>query len=207
VSNLERAGVALMLVVVLGLDRIDRYHLAPPWLAEAFFGCAAAAMLLAAATRARRWHRIELIVLWVVVLLGLGYNTMNLGNVIHRLVFEAVQPSTLFFTALTVWINNVLIFTLLYWLMDGGGPDARARGNAKYPDFDFPAYDAPGKVRPGWKPGLADYFFLGFTTATAFSPTEAQPLTSRAKLLMIAESVLSLTNVAIVAARAVNIIQ
>jgi hypothetical protein len=62
-------------------------------------------------------------------------------------------------------------------------------------------------VKPGWQPGLVDYLFLGFTTATAFSPTEAQPLTARAKLLMIVEGLISLTTVAIVGARAINIIQ
>lgn len=205
--NSDRAGVVLMLLVVLGLDRIDRYRLAPPWLAEAMFAIAVGAMLVAAATRSPRWHRIELAVLWTIVVIGLGYNAVNLANVIHRLAFEAVQASTLFYTALSIWINNVLVFALIYWLLDGGGPDARASGKVRYPDFDFPGASMPEKVRPGWQPGIVDYFFLGFTTATAFSPTEAQPLTSRAKLLMVAQSSMSLTNVAIVAARAINIIQ
>jgi hypothetical protein len=65
----------------------------------------------------------------------------------------------------------------------------------------------PEKVRPARKPSLVDYLFVAFTTATAFSPTEAQPLTSRTKLLMIFESAMSLTTIAIVAARAINIIQ
>jgi hypothetical protein len=206
-TNSARAGVVLIFLAVVLLDRIDRYHLAPPWFAEAIFAIVVVAIFAAAVTRSLRWHRIEVIALWCTVILGLGYNTLNLYEVINRLVFEAVQPSTLFYTALTIWINNVLIFSIVYWLLDGGGPDARARGVATYPDFDFPAANAPEKVRPNWRPSLTDYLFLGFTTATAFSPTEALPLTSRAKLLMMAESILSLTNIAIVAARAVNIIQ
>jgi hypothetical protein len=205
--NADRLIVGIMLAVVLGLDRIDRYRLAPPWLTEVFFIIVVATMIASAATRSGNWHRVELGALWCTVALGLGYNTFNLWNVIHKLVFEAVQPSLLFYTAVTIWVNNVLIFTLLYWLLDGGGPDARARGKAQYPDFDFPAATQPERVRPDWQPGLADYFFLGFTTATAFSPTEALPLTARAKLLMVAEATMSLLNIAIVGARAINIIQ
>lgn len=205
-TNFARVAVTVLFVIVFALDRLDRYRLAPPWLAEAFLVTAVVAMIVAAVTRSPRWHRVELAVLWSITGLGLGYNAVNLATVIHRLVFEDVKPSTLFFTALTIWINNVLVFTLAYWLLDGGGPDARER-RLSYPDFDFPAMSEPEKVPPGWKPGLADYFFVGFTTATAFSPTEAQPLTARAKLLMIAESTMSLTTIAIVAARAINIIQ
>lgn len=206
-TNSARAGVASIFLAVVLLDQIDRYQLAPPWFAAAIFAIVVVAMFASAVTGSPRWHRVELIALWSTVLLGLCYNTLNLYNVINRLVFHAVHPSTLFYTALTIWINNVLIFSIVYWLLDGGGPDARARGLAIYPDFDFPAANAPEKVRPNWQPSLPDYLFLGFTTATAFSPTEALPLTSRAKLLMMVESILSLTNVAIVAARAINIIQ
>ncbi|MBV8067664.1 MAG: hypothetical protein JO113_06785 [Candidatus Eremiobacteraeota bacterium] len=180
--------------------------MASPWVVESFFALAVVAMILAAVTRTTLSHRIELIVLWFIAGLGLCYNAVNLYTVIHRLVFEAVKPSTLFYTALTIWINNVLIFALTYFLIDGGGPDARKR-RAPYPDFDFPGMHAGDEVRPGWRPGVVDYLFLGFMTATAFSPTEAQPLTARAKLLMIVESAMSLTTIAVVGARAINIIQ
>ena len=205
-ENSARAGVGLILAIVLALDSVDRYRLAPQWLPETLLALALVAMLLAALTRSPLWHRIELVALWCVVGFGLVYNALNLASVINRLVFQSVTPSTLFFTALAIWVNNVFIFTLAYFLLDAGGPDARKRG-APYPDFDFPAMHAGDEVRPGWRPGLVDYLFLGFTTATAFSPTEAQPLTPRAKLLMMAESVMSLTTIAIVAARAINIIQ
>lgn len=205
-QNSTRVGVTIVLGIVLFLDGLDRYRLAPPWLAEAFFACAFAAMLLAAVTRSAFWHRIELIVLGCIVGLGMAYNAVNLANVVHRLAFMDVKPSTLFYTALTIWVNNVFVFTLAYFLIDGGGPDARQRGGS-FPDFDFPAMHASGEVPEGWRPGLPDYLFVGFTTATAFSPTEAQPLTGRAKLLMVGESAMSLTTIAIVAARAVNIIQ
>ncbi|MBV8529831.1 MAG: hypothetical protein JO104_00820, partial [Candidatus Eremiobacteraeota bacterium] len=70
-----------------------------------------------------------------------------------------------------------------------------------------PAMSDPQRVRPDWKPTLADYLFLGFTTSTAFSPTEAQPLTARTKLLMMTQSAISLTTISVLAARAINLIQ
>lgn len=204
-QNTERAGVALILLLMLALDNLDRYRIAPPWLAESIVAIVVLTMLLAAFTKTEFWHRAELVVIWSAVGLGLAYNTLNLGNVINRLVFHAVAASTLFFTAVATWINNVILFTLTYWLVDGGGPDAREHG-ANRPDFDFPSAHSREVALP-WRAGLVDYLFVGFTTATAFSPTEAQPLTPRSKLLMIAQSVISLITVAVVAARAVNLIQ
>ncbi|MGP8100575.1 MAG: hypothetical protein ACLQHL_07405 [Candidatus Cybelea sp.] len=76
-----------------------------------------------------------------------------------------------------------------------------------YPDFDFPAMDESAPVPPDWRPGIVDYLFLGFTTSTAFSPTEAMPLTARAKLLVMFQSGISLITIAIVAARTINILK
>lgn len=198
-------ALALLLLIVV-LDSLDRYRIAPAWLPESGLAVVILVVAVATLTNSQAWRRIELVVLWVAVLLALGYNVFNLYSVTYKMVFQAVEASKLFYTALAIWITNVLAFSVLYWLLDGGGPDARGRGGV-YPDFDFPASDVPQKVKPGWQPGVVDYLFLGFTTATAFSPTEAQPLTARAKLLMIAEGLISLTTVAIVGARAINIIK
>ena len=59
----------------------------------------------------------------------------------------------------------------------------------------------------GWTPGFVAYLFLAFTTATAFSPSDVLPLTARAKLLMMLQAVISLITVALVASRAVGILQ
>ncbi len=113
----------------------------------------------------------------------------------------------MFYTSVGIWTGNILIFTLVYWLVDGGGPDARLNHETQYPDFDFPAQDDTASVPPNWQPGIVDYLFLGFTTSTAFSPTEAMPLTQRAKLLVILQSSISLITIAIVAARTINILK
>ena len=82
---------------------------------------------------------------------------------------------------------------------------ARALGRApRKPDFQFPQDENPQLAREGWAPRLWDYFYVSLTNATAFSPTDAMPLTRRAKALMAAESVLSAVTVLLVAARAIN---
>ena len=67
--------------------------------------------------------------------------------------------------------------------------------------------DESAPVPPNWQPGIVDYLFLGFTTSTAFSPTEAMPMTPRAKVLVMLQSSISLITIAIVAARTINILE
>jgi len=107
-------------------------------------------------------------------------------------------------SAIAVWITNLLTFSIHYWQLDRGGPEARVRRTGVRPDWLFPQDGAP-ELAPGWLPGFVDYLALGFNTATAFSPTDTLPLTTRAKLLMMFESTVSLVTVLIVAARAINV--
>jgi hypothetical protein len=75
-------------------------------------------------------------------------------------------------------------------------------------DFLFTQQQPAGEscLHPGWSPGFIDYLFLAFTNATAFSPADTFPLTVRAKLLMMAESAISFATIALVASRAVGIL-
>ncbi len=104
------------------------------------------------------------------------------------------------------WIINVLEFAFVYWLLDRGGPEARKNAFRIRPDLLFPQTGVPDDAPPNWTPTFVDYLFLSFTTATAFSPTDTLPLTSRAKLLMLFESAFSLIMIVTVAARAINIL-
>jgi hypothetical protein len=113
---------------------------------------------------------------------------------------------TLLTSSIAVWATNVLIFSLVYWRIDRGGPEARANEATTKPDWLFPQQTAPEIAPNGWCPSFIDYFFLAFCTGTAFSPTDALPITSRAKALMMLESVLSLVTIITVLARAINIL-
>jgi hypothetical protein len=119
---------------------------------------------------------------------------------------SAVTGLQLLTSSIAVWATNVLIFSVAYWRIDRGGPEARANHANRRPDWLFPQENAGENVPPDWRPTFVDYLFLAFCTATAFSPTDAQPLTSRTKLLMMLESTISLVTIVVVASRAINIL-
>ena len=97
-----------------------------------------------------------------------------------------------------------LVFSLAYWIFDTGGPWIRSQGTRPYPDFAFSQQMSPELAPPGWRPMYVDYMVLGLNTSAAFSPTDVMPMARWAKLAMSAQSLLSLTVVALVVARAVN---
>jgi hypothetical protein len=103
-----------------------------------------------------------------------------------------------------LWVTNVLLFGLWYWELDRGGPLAR-NTVPEEPDFLFPQMSEP-KLAAGWSPNLIDYLYVSFTNATAFSPTDAMPLSRGAKLLMATQALTALVTVGLVVARAVNIL-
>jgi hypothetical protein len=113
----------------------------------------------------------------------------------------------LLFKAITIWSTNVVVFGLIYWELDAGGPIVRLSSDERNHDFQFPQQDNPALAAPGWHPRLFDYVYVSFTASIAFSPTDAMPLTARAKAFMLAEAAISATTVLLAAARAVNILQ
>ena len=101
----------------------------------------------------------------------------------------------------------MLVFGLWYWQLDSGGPMARRSALAQRPDFLFPQMTAPEFAEKDWRPLFLDYIYRASTNAVAFSPTDAMPLTRTAKTLMLVQSAASLLLLAMVAARAVNILK
>jgi uncharacterized membrane protein len=61
-------------------------------------------------------------------------------------------------------------------------------------------------VDPRWSPHFMDYLFLAFNTSTAFSPTDTAILSRWAKVAMMLQALISLAIIALIAARAVNIL-
>jgi len=116
------------------------------------------------------------------------------------------SAQTLLVDALNIWVTNVIIFALWFWSTDRGGPPTCGLTKRAEADFLFPQMTLHDRELGNWIPGFIDYLFLAFTNATAFSPTDTLPLTARAKLLMMTEAMISLLTVALVAARAVNIL-
>jgi uncharacterized membrane protein len=114
---------------------------------------------------------------------------------------------TLLLDALNIWATNVIVFSLWYWALDRGGPWVGQRDHRGPSEFIFPHMTLPAEtVGADARPSYVDYLFLSFNTSTAFSPTDTMPLTARMKLLMMLEAIVSLLTLALVAARAVNIL-
>jgi hypothetical protein len=160
-------------------------------------------------TRAKEpWLRIERRVTVVFAAAAVIAMIADLALVIVEMVRRSGEVSgiQLLTSSVALWVLNVLTFSLLYWQMDRGGPEARANHASPRPDWLFPQEGAPQCVPPGWRPTFVDYLFLGYSTATAFSTTDVMPLTSRAKMLMMLESTISLATIVAVMSRAINIL-
>jgi hypothetical protein len=116
-------------------------------------------------------------------------------------------PKALLRSACALWITNILVFALWYWKLDAGGPLGREqRHGLANSSFLFPQMLSRDDRDPSWKPNFVDYLFLAFNTSTAFSPTDTAVLSRAAKLGTMVQSLISLTIVALLAARAVNIL-
>jgi len=138
----------------------------------------------------------------------------SLGNIyaLAQVAHQLLQPGhiqdgrQLILAAINIYLTNIIIFALWYWEMDGGGPGQRHARKRYELDFSFPQQQNEEISHPMWKPTFVDYVYVSSTNAMAFSPTDTMPLTRRAKLLMLLQSAVSLIAIALVAARAVNIL-
>ena len=132
----------------------------------------------------------------------------SLASLVSALPKHGVPATSLLRSAGALWLSNILVFASWYWRLDAGGPHKRDQ-RARHAEgaFLFPQMlNSHSASRHPWRPGFVDYLFLAFNTSTAFSPTDVAPLTGWAKLLMMLQSLISLGTLAIVAARAVNIL-
>jgi hypothetical protein len=179
-----------------------------PWLAPAIEGLMVVVLLTSnpsSPAERVRLRRTSLVLAAVLVAAALWSTAV----LIHDLIAgEALanHPGELLATGALVWLGNNIAFAILYWLMDGGGPLARSRHPAPV-DFAFTQHLSPELAPPGWRPVFLDYVHLGFTNATAFSPTDVMPLTHRAKLAMVIQATIALALFGLVLARAVNAFQ
>jgi uncharacterized membrane protein len=117
------------------------------------------------------------------------------------------SATKLLFTGGAIWLTNVIVFGMWYWVLDRGGPAARAQAMKPYPDFLFPQMTMPDMTSAEWQPQFVDYLYVSFTNAAAFSPTDTLPLARWAKMTMMLQSIVSLGTVVLVIARAVNILK
>lgn len=124
----------------------------------------------------------------------------------HLVSGRTSDPNRLLLSGGTIWLTNIIIFSLWFWDLDRGGPGARAEAKNQHPDFMFPQMGDPNFAPDHWHPNFFDYLYTSFTNASAFSPTDVLPLTRWAKMLMLVQSLTSILTVGLIVARAVNIL-
>jgi hypothetical protein len=136
----------------------------------------------------------------------------SLALLVSYLPAHKQSPSDLLRSAAALWVTNILVFAGWYWRLDGGGPRARElQGAHKDGAFLFPQMTLQPEQRVAmgedhWSPNFVDYLFIAFNTSTAFSPTDSPVLSRWAKTLMMVQALISFATVALLAARAVNIL-
>jgi hypothetical protein len=159
--------------------------------------------------RSVAWARIERVTTLGGAVVATILSIAAVAALIIGILFRSDRQPALYLlaSATALWILNVVTFAIIYWAMDAGGADRREARDGGYPDFMFSQAGAGDAVPPNWLPSFIDYLFLSFTTQTAFSPTDSLPLTSRAKGVMLLQSLISLVTLVVVASRAIGILQ
>ena len=151
-------------------------------------------------------RRLNVIMLIAVTSAANAYSLIIVASQLLQGSQATTNGRDLILAALNIYLTNIIIFALWYWEVDGGGPGERQQ-IAKYEqDFLFPQHQNEDYRHPAWKPTFLDYLYLSSTNAMAFSPTDTLPLSRRAKMLMLLQATISLVAIALVAARAVNIL-
>lgn len=198
----------IAITVTLRVLEPTRESLGPTWLVPAIEIAMLLALLAAdparVAARAGWLRRLSIALVFSLVVVAVSSTAVLISDLIRGAsVAESAGP--LLTSGALIWLGNCLVFGLLYWLLDSGGPLARYRGEREYPDFAFSQQMSPELAPPGWRPQFLDYLILGLTTSMAFSPTDVMPVVLWAKLTMALQSLISLMVFGLVIARAVNV--
>lgn len=202
-------ALAILVVIFLLATLPGHVTALPVWVSYLAALAVLVPMAAVALTRGNiLWLRIERA---IIILLATVYVSNTIAELADMIGVITLHPSgnnafSLLSSSVAIWIANVLAFSLLYWQIDRGGPYARAQSLTVKPDWLFPEPATPEDLPHDWRPLFLDYLYLGYNTATAFSPTDALPLTHRAKMLMMIESTISLLTMVIILSRAINII-
>jgi hypothetical protein len=211
-ENLEPRWTAVFALLAVGCLRLalpSELFVGPPWMV-----LVVVVVLIVPAMVARRKgnHTLNQVLGYLAISIITIDMVWSLGLLISALPEHKVQPQMLLRSAAALWVTNILVFASWYWRLDAGGPRAREiRGVHTDGAFLFPqmTLDEKSKKSMGednWSPGFVDYLFLAFNTSTAFSPTDTPVLTRWAKVLVMIQAIISFATVALLAARAVNIL-
>ena len=213
-----QARLAVLVIVLLFLGLPSKLTFGPIWAVPLVVAVLLVPIIAMTPTQMREGRIMRVLTIVLVAAL----NVFNVGSVVlliadllntHAAKHSAVNAVDLLRYGALIWIINVAVYALWYWELDGDGPFTRARHKTATEspsiDFLFPQMSMDRArfktVDPNWKPLFLDYLYLSFTNALAISPTDVMPLSRVAKMLMLLQSLISFTTVALILARSVNI--
>lgn len=202
------AAIAVLALGGLYLALPESLTFGPRWL----FPAAIAVLLVPTVIshRVGKHHLNRILGFTVTGLVTIGM-IISLTLLIAALPAHKETPTALLLSAASLWFTNILVFALWYWRLDAGGPHGRELrvghpdGSFLFPQMTMLSESSPDP-REAWSPNFLDYLFLAFNTSTAFSPTDVPVLARWGKVLMMLQSLISLTVIVLLAARAVNIL-
>jgi hypothetical protein len=203
------AQIAVLTALILYIALPDKLTLGPDWLLPAAEGLLLAGLVWASPWRTRvqprPWRRKIALVLSILVAAA---NSVSLGLLIHFVVKGGKAGGyELVLSGAEIWTTAVLIFAVIYWELDGGGPRARAAGGKSLPNlFSFPQWADLEMTPAQWRPMFVDYLYLSFTNCTAFSPTDTMPVKPSVKLLMMFQGFTALVTIGVIVARAISLL-
>lgn len=215
---------AVLFIVALQLGLVNDLTIGPHWLAPCIELALLIPLSVATAWTQRHARKASTVADWkrvgrnrrlmrgfaipltaVVTLMNFGALARLMAAILSG---HAGNGQTLLLDSANIWLTNIVVFALWFWALDRGSPAIKGMVRDPQNDFFFPQQQSVRDWPPfaKWSPGFVDYLFLAFTNSTAFSPADTFPLTTRAKLLMMAEAIISLVTIALVASRAVGIL-
>lgn len=201
------ASVSLVACATLYVVLPGRLVVGPRWLVPIL-------IILPLAPLSARRHRhpdesphIRRVTIGLIALVTIA-NVISMSLLVAHLLNTSVsQGRGLIYSAVSIWLTNVIVYGLWLWEVDRGGPHRRAGNTTAWPDVQFPQMENPDLAPPDWYPRFTDYLYTSFANGTSFAPADAMPLSARAKLLFASEALVSFVTIAVVAARAVNILR
>lgn len=207
----NRAGVTVGILAAVALQLLapSRYGVRPAWLLptlELVLLVVLIAQNPVRLSRPRRSGRAASILLVAAV----GLNNAAGAVLLQADIINARASNDalgLLRAGATVYLTNVVAFGLLLWELDRGGPFARMSGTQAHPELLFPQMASPELAPREWEPQFLDYLYVSWTNALAFSPTDTLPLSLRMKGFMALQSLIALTTIGLVIARAVNVLR
>ena len=201
------ASLALLACAGLYLLLTNRLSLGPKWILPVVVVLPLVPLSMRRVRHPAEAQWIRWVTIGLIVVVNLA-NIISLVLLVHHLLHSNVTNGRpLVYSAVSVWVTNVIVFGLWYWEIDRGGPSLRGTDAEGPPDLQFPQMEHPERWGEQWRPTFVDYLYTAFTNGTSFAPADAMPMTARIKFLFACEASVSLVTIAVVAARAVNILR